>query len=1149
MANKRIILANVYFPTRDKENAQCDMLADLNEKISSLFSEGYTIIIGGDFNVVMNRELDYMGSSNVSKRKFRDSLQDFIDNKDLIDIWRTLHPNKKEFTFKQKTPLVQSRLDYIFVSSKFKNLVKHSEIIPSITPDHAGVKIEFSSDCDSFSFGKSYWKFNSSLCNEKDFQDGIKIKISEIEETWKDQISNRVQFWEFMKMKLREYIMKFSREKAKVRKLQVEKLEREIKELEDQLVINFQNTTQDQIDLKKIELENLFDYSRQGLKVRSRVEWSEEGERKSQFFEQLLKSNKRKSVIKELYDDNGLVLCDERSILKVIKKFYGNLYECRQNEIDTDVEDMFLNDIPKLSEENKNSCEGKITIEECYQALKGMKWNKSPGNDGFTAEFYFTFWPMLGKYIVEAFNESYDMGMLSSSQRQGIITLIEKDGKDPLYMKNYRPITLLNVDYKILSKVLAKRVKEVLVDIIHYDQVGYVQNRKIGEAVRLIDDILYKSLFQSIGILVAVDFEKAFDSISHRLLLRALESFGFGKDFRSWVSILYNDVSSCVMNGGHSTGYFQVQRGVRQGDPLSAYLFTIAIELLAHYIRKDVTVEGVSIGTRVIKQVLYADDMTLFLKNIDSLYRIKTIFNNFEKLSGLKINIEKTNFMWLGEEEVRSDLNMFGNRVEYIRILGVYFSRNPRIKDDMNYKEILSKIKRLISWWKQRDLTIYGKIKLLKTYVLSKLNYVASILTVPHGVFKEIEQISFNFIWGGNDRIKRKILYQDYCDGGLRVMNFELFVRTQRIMWIKRLLYGEKDMSWKIMVDYFFRSFGGRSIFLCNYDINRMDLNGIPTFYKDMLEIWQGMNECRHFERDKINPIIFNNKSIYIRNRMFFDNDLIQKGIFEASDIIEGGELRPISYFYNLGFTTLNLLTIQKIYSSISNEWIQGNFMSVDRENYDIDLKISGHVYNFRDLKSFKLYNYFIAQLQSEYTLKITDGHHQYDFRIEELKELFICLKNAVICNTQRGFQYKLLFGAVYTKEKLCQFGFETDYFCSFCTKEIETYEHLFLYCPKVKQLWQEIIRKLDFKEINLSNWKSIFMGIQSKTVRANLINCVIFLVKHIIFNSKKQGDLPSIGKIMKMVKNYRDEEHKIAINKGKLGAHLIKWEQINSIL
>ena len=123
-------------------------------------------------------------------------------------------------------------------------------------------------------------------------------------------------------------------------------------------------------------------------------------------------------------------------------------------------------------------------------------------------------------------------------------------------LKNYRPITLLNVDYKILSKVLARRIKEVLGEIVHHDQVGYIKDRNIGEAVRLIDDMFFNSLNQNNGYLAAADFEKAFDSVDHDFLFKVLELFGFGITFCSWVKILYTDISSCVMNGGHSTGYF-----------------------------------------------------------------------------------------------------------------------------------------------------------------------------------------------------------------------------------------------------------------------------------------------------------------------------------------------------------------------------------------------------------------------------------------------------------------------------------------------------------------------------------------------------------------------------------------------------------------
>ena len=312
--------------------------------------------------------------------------------------------------------------------------------------------------------------------------------------------------------------------------------------------------------------------------------------------------------------------------MKIIKSFYEKLYskdeKLTENEINERL-NAFCTDIPKLSEDSREACEGNITKDECFEVLKAMKMNKSPGNDGFTVEFYITFWLHIGEFLVEALNEAYERGSLSISQKQGVITLIQKDGKNPLYIKNYKPITLLNVDYKILSKILAKRMKTVLSEIIHLDQVGYMANRNIGEAIRLIDDIIFHCMtYKQDCFLIAVDFEKAFDSVSHTFLLKVLQLFGFGPSFCSWVTTIYSGITSCVMNGGFSTGYFDITRGVRQGDPLSPYLFLVVIEILAHVL-KDNVFQGVKFGDSEVRHAIYADDMSIFVKNKVSIKRLQ----------------------------------------------------------------------------------------------------------------------------------------------------------------------------------------------------------------------------------------------------------------------------------------------------------------------------------------------------------------------------------------------------------------------------------------------------------------------------------------------------------------------------------------------
>ena len=179
-------------------------------------------------------------------------------------------------------------------------------------------------------------------------------------------------------------------------------------------------------------------------------------------------------------------------------------------------------DIKKLDDDHKAVCEGLMTTEECYSALKGFQKNKSPGTDGLTAEFYRFFWDKLGKTMVDSFNFGFGKGELSISQKQGIMRLIPKKDKTLSYLKNWRPITLLNVDYKIATKALALRLGKVLPKIIDKAQTGYLKGRFIGQNIRLISDILDYTADKNIGgIDLFIDFEKAFDSLEWDFLYKA----------------------------------------------------------------------------------------------------------------------------------------------------------------------------------------------------------------------------------------------------------------------------------------------------------------------------------------------------------------------------------------------------------------------------------------------------------------------------------------------------------------------------------------------------------------------------------------------------------------------------------------------------
>ena len=223
-----------------------------------------------------------------------------------------------------------------------------------------------------------------------------------------------------------------------------------------------------------------------------------------------------------------------------------------------------------------------------------MENNKSPGEDGYPAEFYKVFWIDIKTILVKSYKYAYESGGLSISQRRGIISLIPKKEKDPLMLKNWRPLSLLNVDYKMLAKTIASRIKSSLNHIVHENQTGYIKNRYIGQNIATINDIIHYTETENIpALLIAVDFEKAFDCLDWTFLQSCLIRFGFPDFILNWVTILYADIQSCVINNGTLSEYFSIERGVRQGCPLSPYLFIIAVEMLAIAIRENTNIKGI----------------------------------------------------------------------------------------------------------------------------------------------------------------------------------------------------------------------------------------------------------------------------------------------------------------------------------------------------------------------------------------------------------------------------------------------------------------------------------------------------------------------------------------------------------------------------
>ena len=332
----------------------------------------------------------------------------------------------------------------------------------------------------------------------------------------------------------------------------------------DALVPWAKNHNYEILEKKQNDLEVLRKKKMEGVKIRSRARWICDGEKVSKYFCNLESRNYVTKCMDTLRTDSGNLLQDQREILNETMQFYKKLYSRRQ-VINVNLNEIFKNfTVPVLSEVMKEGLEGPLTYSELLFCLKKSSNNSSPGYDGFSYEFFKVFWSDIGHFMLRALNYGINNGELSDSQKRGVITCIPKGNKDKQLLKNWRPISLLSVTYKLASACIAERLKTVLPDIINEDQTGFIPGRYMGENLRLLYGLLEYTKPNDIpGLLLLIDFEKAFDSVSWEFMFKVFNFYNFGDYLIKFVEVFYKNIQSCVLVNGSLSEWFYVQRGCR----------------------------------------------------------------------------------------------------------------------------------------------------------------------------------------------------------------------------------------------------------------------------------------------------------------------------------------------------------------------------------------------------------------------------------------------------------------------------------------------------------------------------------------------------------------------------------------------------------
>lgn len=747
-----------------------------------------SIFICGDSNQVL---LPFLDKTPYTPPRTQDarSLSQLLSRHNLIDSWRESNPAKRNYTYFSNPHQTFSRIDHIFVTIGMVPEVILSKIIPIPWSDHNAV---YTSVASTIPKGHDpSWYLPDVLLKHPSHCLTIQQALNDyVEHNKSDEISS-LTIWEAHKPVLRGILQ----QQAGILKRDRVKLARQLETEFNASFVAFQNNPNQKgkIRLEKARLEyNLFLTESADKSLRkTKHMFYKNSNKPSTLMARALKSiNKSYKPIRLKIADNVYT----SNPLKIVQKFSSHLKTLYTETNKTNIEeaDAFFSriNLPKMTESQKLSIEKPITSDEVAEAIKTLKINKRPGPDGFTALYYRTFTDIISPMLVEAFNDLLNNKSFRQESLLAIICMIPKPHSDDSLCTNYRPISMLNMDIKVLAKILAARLNMIIGTLVHRDQVGFMPSRQAGDNVRRATLLAHIAKKRHIPVcFLSLDIKKAFDSIAWPYLNYTLQKWGFGPNFINWITALYNKPKAYVKYAGYKSDFFNIERGTRQGCPLSPLIFALLIEPLALVIRSDPTITGIEMGGFQHKLCLFADDILLFLSSPQvSGPNLIPILNKFANISGLYINPKKClalNISLSNIELTSAKISLpftWSNRS--IPYLGIHLTASLADLFSVNYPPILKQLSNLMKSWSHLPLSWFGRINAVKMTILPKLLYLFRVLPIPIPAYhlRILQRKTSSYIWGSSKpRIQLHTLYLPKLNGGLGCPNFAYYYRAAHI--------------------------------------------------------------------------------------------------------------------------------------------------------------------------------------------------------------------------------------------------------------------------------------------------------------------------------------------------------------------------------
>lgn len=496
---------------------------------------------------------------------------------------------------------------------------------------------------------------------------------------------------------------------------------------------------------------------------RARVQWLALGDQNTAYFHKRIASNWNKSKILSLVDANGTLLTDKEAIKQEAVHHYKNLFSAEMhNYPGIDMLSQLLS--KRISTVQAHQLVVKANDQEIFDILKSMRRNRSPGPDGFNVDFFIAAWEIVGKDFTKAIHSFLDTGTLPHYINATTLAVIPKC-QNPTTMADFRPISCCNTIYKCLSKLIARRFSKTLPDLVDKSQAAFVKGRSISDNILLAQELLngYNPHHGVPKATFKLDLHKAFDTCHWQFILDVLIIRGYPPHFIRWIHSCLSTARFSVRINGESEGYFSSSRGIRQGDPISPFLFVIVMDALSEMLDKVKSHPNFKLHHKMeqieLNHLCFADDLMLFCRGEEnSIKLLMETLNTFFTFSGLRMNTHKST-CYLSNPPPGLKSWIVDSLGIQMGLLPAKFLGVPLITQKLKKADcipLITKITSRVDSWTAIYLSLAGRLQLVHSVLQAIYSYWCMHFLLPKGVINHVQMLLSRFLWNGSSAQKSK---------------------------------------------------------------------------------------------------------------------------------------------------------------------------------------------------------------------------------------------------------------------------------------------------------------------------------------------------------------------------------------------------------